>query len=532
MPGDSEEYDIIVVGGGSGGSAAAGRLSEGGRYKVCLIEAGGPNTAWQILAPAMLAQIPKRSNWAYETVPQKGLNGRRGYQPRGRGLGGSSAINAMIYIRGCKWDYDNWAALGATGWSYDDVLPYFKRAEHNERGGDDFHGADGPLNVMDQRWPNEGSLDFVEAAASLQLPRNADFNGAQFEGVGLYQVTQKGGERWSAARAYVDPAVAVGRLAVKTNALVERIEVEDGRATGVTIRQGWSRKTIRAKGAVILSGGAFGTPHILQLSGIGPAAHLQSLGIPVVIDRPAVGSDLQDHVDYIAAYETGGDLFHGMSLKGQWRAIKAIFEWRRTRGGWLTSPFAEAGGFAKSQPDIEVPDLQFHFLPVMIENHGRTKVRQIGFSCHTCVLRPESRGTVRLASPRAKDAPLIDPAFLDDPRDMDVLKRGARLARRICEAPPLSHHGGQDRYPDDMASEAALEAAIRNRADTIYHPVGTARMGSDPDAVVDPTLKVRGIDGLWIADASVMPRLVSGNTNAPTIMIGERCADFVKAALQ
>jgi choline dehydrogenase-like flavoprotein len=527
VPRTSESFDIVVVGGGSGGSAAAGRLSEGGRYSVCLIEAGGTNTAWQILAPAMLGQIPKRANWRYETVPQKGLNGRRGYQPRGRGLGGSSAINAMVYIRGCRWDYDNWAALGATGWGYDEVLPYFRRAENNERGADAFHGTGGPLNVMDQNWPHAGSRDWVEAAASLQLPRNPDFNGAQFEGVGLYQVTQKGGERWSAARAYVDPAVAAGRLHVETGALVEKIEIADGRATGVTIRKGWSRRTITARRAVILAGGAFGTPQILQLSGIGPAAHLQSLGIPVVRDVPAVGSGLQDHIDYVSGYETGGDLFHGMSLKGQWRGFKAMREWRKSRSGWLTSPLAEAGGFAKTRPDVPMPDVQFHFVPALLEDHGRTKVKQIGFSCHVCVLRPESRGTVRLASPRAKDAPLIDPNFLSADADVQTLLGGVKLMRRILESAPLTRHNGRDRHTHGITDDAALIDIIRNRADTVYHPVGTARMGSDNDAVVDPQLRVRGVGGLYVADASVMPRLVSGNTNAPSIMIGERCADFV-----
>ena len=479
----------------------------------------------------MLGQIPNRSNWRYETVPQKGLNGRTGFQPRGRGLGGSSAINAMVYIRGCAWDYDNWARLGATGWAHEDVLPYFKRAEHNERGSDAFHGSDGPLNVMDQRYPHEGSLDWVEAAAALQLPRNADFNGAQFEGVGLYQVTQKGGERWSAARAYVQPAVAAGRLHVVTKALVERIEFAGGRATGVTIRQGWGRKTIRARGAVILAGGAFGTPQLLQLSGIGPAAHLQSLGIPVLRDVAAVGSDLQDHIDYVGGYETGGSLFHSMSLKGQWRGFKAMLEWRKSRSGWLTSPLAEAGGFAKTRPDLAIPDVQFHFVPAVLEDHGRTKVRVAGYSCHVCVLRPESRGTVRLRSPDARHAPLIDPNFLADDRDMAVLLAGAKLMRRICSAPPLTRHYPRVRHNGDTEDDAALEALIRNRADTVYHPVGTARMGSDAAAVCDPTLRVNGVDGLWIADASVMPRLISGNTNAPSIMIGERAADFVKAAL-
>lgn len=528
---ESETFDIVVIGAGSAGSAVAGRLSEGGRYRVCLIEAGGGNTAMQILAPAMLGQIPSRSNWRYETVPQVGLNGRRGFQPRGRGMGGSSAINAMVYIRGAPWDYDNWERLGATGWAYADVLPYFKRAEHNERGGDDYHGADGPLNVMDQRWPNPGSLDFVESAASLQLPRNADFNGVRQEGVGLYQVTQKGGERWSAARAYIDPAVAAGRLHVVDGALVERVIFDGNRATGVAIRRGWSRRTIHANAAIVLSAGAFGTPQILQLSGVGPADHLRSLGIPVVQDRPAIGADLQDHIDYVAGYETGGDVFHGMSIKGQWRGFKAMLEWRRTRSGWMTSPLAEAGGFAKTRPDLELPDVQFHFVPALLEDHGRTKVRKIGFSCHVCVLRPESRGTVRLASPDPRKAPLIDPQFLSDPRDLAVLRAGVKLMRRICEAPPLARYGGRDRHTAGIEEDAALDEIIRARADTVYHPVGTARMGSDADAAVDPTLKARGLENLWIADASVMPRLVSGNTNAPSIMIGERAADFITGTL-
>ncbi len=526
------EFDIVVVGGGSGGSATAGRLSEGGRYRVCLIEAGGRNDYLQILAPAMLGQIPKKSNYRYETVPQPGLNGRRGFQPRGRGLGGSSAINAMIYIRGAAWDYDNWARLGATGWDYASVLPWFRRAEHNERGADDWHGTGGPLNVTDQRWPHAGSLDFVEAAASLQLPRNADFNGPQFEGVGLYQATQKGGERWSAARAYVEPAVAAGRLHVETGALVERILIEEGRATGVALRGRWGKgATIRAKGAVVLAAGAFNTPQLLMLSGIGPGAHLQENGVPVVVDRPAVGSDLQDHIDYVGGYETGGTLFHDMSLKGQWRGFQALREWRRSRSGWLTSPLAEAGGFAKTRPEVALPDVQFHFVPAVLENHGRTKVKIAGFSCHVCVLRPESRGTVRLASPRAKDAPLIDPRYLSDARDMDVLLRGVRLMRRICEALPLSGYGGRERHARGVDDDAGLSQAIRDHADTVYHPVGTARMGSDEGAVCDPQLHVRGVAGLYLADASVMPRLVSGNTNAPSIMIGERCADFVRRDL-
>lgn len=527
-----DEFDIIVIGGGSAGSAAAGRLSEDPALSVCLIEAGGSNDNWRIKTPGMLAMLPDDANWKYDTVPQTHLNGRIGYQPRGRGLGGSSAVNAMLYVRGNPWDYDNWTALGASGWAWDDVLPYFKRSEHNERGGDALHGDGGPLNVMDQYYTNPASLAFIEAASQLQLPRNNDFNGPEQAGFGLYQVTQKGGERWSAARAYVEPAKARPNLHILTDALVERIIVSDGRASGVQIKRGGTSETLTARAAVILSAGAFGSPQILQLSGFGPADHLRSLGIEVEADRAAIGSDLQDHCDYILGYDTQSRVPIGQSLGGLMSLAGAVIRHRINRTGPMTTPYAESGGFWSVRPDAPAPDVQYHFVPAVLEDHGRESIKAHGFSVHTCVLRPESRGMVRLASKDASAAPLIDPNFLADDRDIALMRDGVRLCQRICEAPALAAFGPTDRHPINYDNDAELDTIIRARADTIYHPVGTCRMGDDAGAVVDPQLRFNGVKGLYVADASIMPRLISGNTNAPSIMIGERCADFVKAHLR
>ncbi|WP_170001938.1 GMC family oxidoreductase [Pseudopontixanthobacter vadosimaris] len=526
-----DEFDIVVVGGGSAGSAAAGRLAEDGTRKVCLLEAGGRNNDMLVKTPGFMPFLRGSQNYRYDTVPQKGLNGRIGYQPRGKGLGGSSAINAMIYIRGNKWDYDNWAALGCTGWAYDDVLPWFRRSEHNERGSSRYHGGDGPLYVSDQHWPNPGSREFIDSAAALQLPVTDDFNDGDQAGFGLFQVTQKDGERWSASRAYVEPLRKQRSLDVRIGVTVEKLEITDGRVTGVTYRAGNRRRTVTARGGVILSAGTFNSPQLLMLSGIGPADHLRDHGILVVADRPAVGSDLQDHIDYVSSWETESRSFIGNSLEGTLNMVKGMIEHRRKRTGVMTTPYAEAGGFWTVQPDAPAPDVQWHFVPAMLDDHGRTGVKGHGFSLHACVLRPESRGTVRLASTDAADAPLIDPNFLDDDRDMAVLRAGVRLSHRIVDAPPLARHEPRDRHPVNLSNDDELDDLIRSRADTVYHPVGTCRMGADSDSVVDPLLKARGIDGLWVADASIMPRLVSGNTNAPSIMIGERCADFVKAAL-
>lgn len=481
--------------------------------------------------PGMMPFQSPATNWAFETVPQPGLNGRRGYQPRGRGLGGSSAINAMLYIRGLPADYDQWRDLGCPGWGWDDVFPWFKAAEHNTRGADAFHGDSGPLWVSDQAHAHPGSQAFVDAAAALQIPVNPDFNGARQEGVGLYQVTQKQGERWSAARAFLADAKRRPNFEILCDAMVERILFTEGRATGVAYRRGGKAHEIRARRAVVLAAGAFQTPQLLMLSGIGPGGHLQELGIDVRIDRPAVGADLQDHIDYVASFETEGRFFVGRSALGSLKSAGEMLRWLFTRRGAMTSPYAEGGAFLRTDPADPRPDVQLHFLIAVVEDHGRTVLKSHGFSCHACVLRPESRGSVRLQSADARVAPLIDPGFLTAPADMDVLKRGVRTMYRILEAPPLARFAGRDRWPIDLADDAALETMIRDRADTVYHPVGTARMGNDAEAVCDPQLRVRGVDGLYLADASIMPRLIGGNTNAPSIMIGERAAAFVRADL-
>jgi len=525
-----ESFDYIVIGGGSAGSAVAGRLAVDGTRRVCLLEAGGRNDNVWIKTPGFMPFIPEKSNYKYETIPQKGLNGRTGYQPRGKGLGGSSAINAMVYIRGNRWDYDNWAAMGCTGWAYEDVLPYFKRSESNERGGNDFHGVGGPLFVEDQKYANPATQAFIDSAAALQLRVNPDFNGEQQDGFGYFQVTQRKGERWSAARAYVEPIREQGNFTVRTDTLVEKLVIEAGRVTGVQIRREGASETLFARRGVVLSAGAFNSPQILMLSGIGPAQHLKSHGIDVVLDRPAVGNDLQDHIDYVSGWETASDVPMGQSAKGLLRMAAAIAEHRLRRTGMMTTCFAEGAGFWRVMPDAPAPDVQWHFVPAVLEDHGREKVKAHGFSLHACVLRPESRGTVRLGSADAAAAPVIDPNYLDDERDMATLRAGVRLSHRIAEAPPLQAFGPKDRHPVDLNDDAALDELIRNRADTVYHPVGTCRMGADAQAVVDPTLKLNGLEGLWVADASIMPKIVSGNTNAPSIMIGERCADFVMAA--
>jgi len=524
--------DYLVVGGGSAGCVLAARLSEDPAVQVALLEAGPPDTSVLIHCPAGLALLAKngQANWAFQTEPQPGLNGRRGYQPRGKVLGGSSSVNAMIYARGHRADYDGWAAEGNAGWGWDDVLPYFRRAEHNERGADAFHGADGPLNVMDLRSPHRFGPVFVEAGKQAGYPENRDFNGASQEGVGLYQVTHRNGERFSAAKAYLAPNRQRPNLHVVTDAHASRILFEGRRAVGVAYRQGGAMHEIRARREVVLSAGALLSPQLLMLSGIGPAEQLQQHGIPVVHDLPGVGRNLHDHVDVVQVVDAPQltDLF-GLSLPGIVNAVQGILEWRRHRSGLLTTNFAEAGGFIRSAPDEPVPDLQLHFVIGKLVDHGRKTVFGHGYSCHVCLLRPRSRGSVTLRSADPFAAPRIDPNFLADDDDARRLVRGFRLMREILSQPALAGFRGRELAASAGArSDAEIEAFVRNHADTIYHPVGTCRMGSGPLDVVGADLRVRGVEGLRVVDASIMPRIVGGNTNAPVIMIGEKAADMIR----
>jgi choline dehydrogenase-like flavoprotein len=528
------QYDYIIVGGGSGGASLAGRLAERcPDASIALVEAG-PHTARNPfvnmpLGVAALVPLRTKNNYAYETVPQPGLAGRRGYQPRGRGFGGSSAINAMIYTRGHPLDYDEWARLGCTGWAWRDVLPYFLRAEDNERGASAWHGVGGPLHVADLRERNPVATRFVEAARQAGFRLNHDFNGAEQEGVGFYQVTQRGGERCSVARAYLYER-ARPNLHLIANATVLRVTFDGARASGVELARGGRVETLEARAEVILAAGAFNSPQLLMCSGIGPADALRALGIPVRHDAPEVGRNLIDHIDFTLNKRVRSSETVGYSLRGAGRVAAGLARYLHGRRGMLTTNVAEAGGFLKSRQELARPDLQLHFCTALVDDHSRRLHWGHGYSLHVCVLRPASRGTVTLASADARVAPVIDPCFLSDARDLDLLADGARMARRILDAPALAQLGGSELYTHGGQSDAQLRETIAQHADTIYHPVATCRMGGDARAVVDPQLRVRGVERLRIADASVMPTLIGGNTNAPSVMIGERAADFIAHA--
>jgi len=525
------EYDFIIVGAGSAGCVLAARLSEIAHFNVLLLEAGSDDNTPAVQIPTgAVTIVPTRyKNWAFETKSQTGLNNRNGYQPRGKVLGGSSSINAMVYIRGQQQDYDNWADLG---WSWDDVLPYFIRSEQNERGANEFHGDNGPLYVSDSRSNHPVADDFVNAGVALGFNENNDFNGESQEGIGRYQVTQKNGLRCSSAKAYLHSIRYRKNLTVITDCHASRLIIQDGKCCGVEVIVKGKKQSYHANKEVLLSSGAFGSPQLLLLSGVGPKEKLEPFNIQQVHDLPGVGENLRDHPDYVSTYTSVNPETFGLSLKGTWHLSKQLLKFSNKREGLFTSNFAETGGFLKTDSSLSTPDVQFHFVVAAVRDHARdwkTSLRH-GYSCHTCVLRPKSTGSLSLNSADPLAAPIIDPNFLAEQEDLEILKKGVRLASSILEHNIMSKHKLRSLDKEFDMNDQQLEAHVREKTDSVYHPVGTCKMGHSEDslAVVDNKLKVRGLDGLRVIDASIFPDLISGNTNAPTIMVAERASDFIK----
>jgi choline dehydrogenase len=524
------EFDYIIVGAGSAGCVLANRLSADGKYSVLLLEAGPKDSNLWIHVPLGYGKLfkDKTVNWMYQTEPEPGLDGRSVFQPRGKVLGGSSSINGLLYVRGQHQDYDRWRQRGNAGWGYDDVLPYFKKAEDQQRGSNEFHGAGGPLPVSDWRHADPLSEAFVVAAAETGIPTNPDFNGATQEGAGFFQTTTRQGKRASTAVAYLRPAKNRGNLRVETSALAQRILFEGRRAVGLEYRQGSAVRTAKARKEILVSSGAYNSPQLLQLSGVGPAELLRKHGVDVVLDAPGVGNDLQDHMQVRIVMRCSQKITLNDIVNHPLRRIMAGAHYAAFRKGPLTIAAGTSGAFFKTSPRLASPDIQVHFLPFSTDKMGEKLHPFSGFTASVCQLRPESRGTLRIKSADPTVQPEIRINYLASETDRTTNVEGLKILRKILDAPALKPYVVEEVDPGKRVStDDEWLGYARQRGSTIYHPTSTCRMGNDPLAVVDQQLKVRGIEGLRVVDGSVMPDLVSGNTNAPIIMIAEKASDMI-----